>query len=68
MKTKEKSLALGVGAAAVLSVFLVWYFAASYTKVSLFFPTPQTVFTKFMESLRVPIGKYTLQMHVLYSL
>lgn len=68
MKTKEKSLALGVGAAAVLSVFLVWYLAASYTKVSLFFPTPQKVFYRFMESLTVPIGRYTLLMHVLYSL
>lgn len=68
MKTKEKSLALSVGAMAILSVFLIWYFAASYTKVSLFFPTPQKVFSRFCESLSVPIGKYTLQMHVLYSL
>ncbi len=68
MKTKEKSLALGVGVLAVLSVFLVWYFAASYTKVSLFFPTPQRVFQRFVESLTVPIGKYTLLIHVLYSL
>ena len=68
MKTKEKSLALGVGVLAVLSVFLVWYFAASYTKVSLLFPTPQRVFQRFVESLTVPIGKYTLLMHVLYSL
>lgn len=68
MKTKEKSLALGVGVLAVLSVFLVWYFAASYTKVSLFSPTPQRVFQRFVESLTVPIGKYTLLIHVLYSL
>lgn len=68
MKTKEKSLAIGIGALAILSVFIVWFFAASYTKVSLFFPTPQKVFFRFSEALTVPIGKYTLQMHVLYSL
>ena len=68
MKVKEKGLAAGIGAIAVLSVFLVWYYAASYTKVSMFFPTPQKVFHRFYESLTVPIGKYTLQEHVLYSL
>lgn len=68
MKAKERGLALGVGAAAVLSVFIVWYFAASYTKAALFFPTPQKVFSRFTESLTVPIGKYTLPIHVLYSL
>ncbi len=68
MKNKEKALSFGIGAAAILSVLVVWYFAATYTKVSMFFPTPQKVFTKFYESLTQPIGKYTLGAHVLFSL
>lgn len=68
MKNRDKTLAIGIGALAILCVFFLWYFAASYTRVSMFFPTPQKVFAKFVESLTVPIGKYTLGMHVAYSL
>lgn len=68
MKNKEKQLSFGIGLLAIFSVFFVWYYAASYTRVSMFFPTPQRVFVKFWESLTVPIGKYTLGMHVAYSL
>ena len=68
MKTKEKSLAIGIGALAIASVFVIWFYAATYTKVSLFFPTPQEVFARLVETLTVPIGKYTLPVHVLYSL
>ena len=31
MKNKEKALSFGIGAAAILSVLVVWYFAATYT-------------------------------------
>ena len=68
MKNRDKTLAIGIGALAIRCVFFLWYFAASYTRVSMFFPTPQKVFAKFVESLTVPIGKYTLGMHVAYSL
>ena len=68
MKNKEKQLSFGIGLLAIFSVFFVWYYAASYTRVSMFLPTPQRVFVKFWESLTVPIGKYTLGMHVAYSL
>ena len=68
MKNRDKALTVGIGALAILSVFLLWYFAAPYTRVSLFFPTPQKVFARFCEALTVPIGKYTLGMHVAFSL
>lgn len=65
---KEKTVALLTGTFAIFTVFMVWYLAASYTSVALFFPTPQKVFSKFWESLATPIGKYTLPVHVAYSL
>ncbi len=68
MKQKDKAMALGIGSLAILCVFAVWYVAATYTRVSMFFPAPQQVFKKLLESFTVPIGKYTLGMHVLYSL
>lgn len=68
MKDKNRVKTIGVGALAILSVFLIWFYAATYTKVSLFFPTPQQVFHKFAESIYTPIGKYTLPMHVAFSL
>lgn len=68
MKDKERAWTVGIGALAVFSVFLLWYAASSYTKAAMFFPTPQRVFLRFWESLTVPIGKYTLGMHVAYSL
>jgi NitT/TauT family transport system permease protein/sulfonate transport system permease protein len=68
MINKDKRLAIGVGACAIFSVLLVWYLASSFTRVSLFFPTPQEVFIRFTEALYTPIGRHILPMHVAWSL
>ena len=65
---RDKQLAIGVGACAIFSVLLVWYLAATFTRVSLFFPPPQRVFARFGEALIYPIGRHTLPFHVAWSL
>ncbi len=53
---------------AFVFVYFFWYFSVKYTDVALFFPMPKVVFEYFVESLTVPIGKYTLIGHTLFSL
>ena len=56
---------------AMLSVcllLLVWQLAVSGTTLGKMFPKPIPVFQKFVESLSVPIGQYTLVQHAVFSL
>ncbi len=68
MKHNDKIMPLGIGSLAIFSVFVVWWYAAMYTNVSLFFPPPQEVFERFISSMTNKIGRYTLPEHIAFSL
>lgn len=57
-----------VGALSIATVFILWYAATTYSDVKLVFPNPIDVLKYFFSSMTNKIGKYTLPMHVLFSL
>lgn len=51
-----------------LLLYLLWLFGAEYTALGEQIPNPADVLSQLVQSLFVPIGKYTLLGHVFYSL
>lgn len=68
VKIRDKALPIAVGCLSVTLLLLLWYWAATYTRVQLIFPDPIEVFHYLRESISVSIGKFTLPQHVWFSL
>lgn len=69
MKKKRRNPAkLMVGALAIVTLLLVWHFATAGTKLGTLMPGPIAVFERFVRSLYIPTGAYTLLGHILKSL
>jgi ABC-type nitrate/sulfonate/bicarbonate transport system permease component len=65
---KNRILDLVYGAGAILSVFLLWFFATVFTNLGFLIPNPLKVISSFFRSFWVPIGPYRLFGHVIWSI
>ncbi len=52
----------------ILVFLFLWYLGVSQSKLSIVMPEPWTVIKEFVKSFVSPVGKYTMPVHILYSL
>jgi NitT/TauT family transport system permease protein/sulfonate transport system permease protein len=55
-------------AVSIVSFMAAWHLVVQFTRLGLLLPGPVTVVVKFFKSFYIPIGKYTLPIHILFSL
>ena len=53
---------------AVVGFLAVWELVARFTSAKMFLPPASVIISAFLTSFAVPIGKYTMQMHIAISL
>jgi len=53
---------------AVVGFLAVWELVARFTSAKMFLPPASVIISAFLTSFSVPIGKYTMQMHIAISL
>lgn len=52
----------------ILAFLILWYLGVRDSRLSVVMPGPWSVILEFVNSFVVPIGRYTMPVHVLYSL
>ncbi len=65
---KELRNSIVYGSAGILAFTLIWYFASTFTKFGIVFPSPDVSLPEFIKAFYVPIGKYALPGHIGISL
>lgn len=63
---KQQSIIMAV--LAVIAFLLVWEVVSRFTSAKMFLPPASKILYEFMKSFAVPIGKYTMPMHIAVSL
>lgn len=63
---KQQSVIMAV--LAVIAFLLVWEVVSRFTSAKMFLPPASKILYEFMKSFAVPIGKYTMPMHIAVSL
>lgn len=66
--SKLKKDQIAAACIAVLGLLLVWELVARFTNASMFLPPASVIILEFSKSFIVPIGKYTMPMHIAVSL
>lgn len=64
----QKHMSVFMTILAFASLLAVWELAARFTKAGMFLPPASVILGKFFQSFTVPIGRYTMPVHILVSL
>lgn len=67
-KLIEKNMSVVMTVLAFISLLTLWELVARFTSASMFLPPATQIIFKFIESFSVPIGKYTMPVHIGVSL
>ena len=64
----EKMQTIFAALTAVIGFLIVWELVARFTSAKMFLPPASVIIQAFLTSFVVPIGKYTMQVHIAISL
>jgi NitT/TauT family transport system permease protein/sulfonate transport system permease protein len=71
MKSKKASLkqqSIIMAVLAIIAFLLVWEAVSRFTSAKMFLPPASKILYEFIKSFAVPVGKYTMPMHIAVSL
>ena len=60
----HKNMAAFMTVIAFASLLIIWELVARFTNAKMFLPPASEIIIKFISSFTVPIGKYTMQVHI----
>lgn len=66
LSIKQQSIIMAV--LAVIAFLLVWELVSRFTSAKMFLPPASKILYEFFKSFAVPVGKYTMPMHIAVSL
>lgn len=66
LSSKQQSIIMAV--LAVFAFLLVWELVSRFTSAKMFLPPASKILYEFFKSFAVPVGKYTMPMHIAVSL
>jgi hypothetical protein len=64
----EKMQTIFAALTAVIGFLVVWELVARFTSAKMFLPPASVIIQAFLTSFVVPVGKYTMQVHIAISL
>lgn len=67
-KLSDKKMAVLMTIVAFVSLLAIWELVAQFTSAKMFLPPASTILSEFIKSFTVPIGAYTMPMHIGISL